>query len=70
MGVTGEGLTYQWQWSKNGSYWGTYNGTGSKTAEMSVVATAVRNGYYYRCIITDAEGNTVMTEAVQLTVAE
>ena len=46
-----------------------YSGaTGCKTATLSIEATAGRNGYQYRCVITDATGATVNSSAATLTV--
>ena len=69
VSATGSGLTYQWQTktSSSGS-WKNCTFTGSKTATMSVSATTARNGYYYRCKITDSAGNVVYTNTVKLTV--
>ena len=67
--ATGTGLTYQWQWRKNASSsWASTSVTGNKTATITVSATTARNGYQYRCVITDANGNVVNSDAVTLTV--
>ena len=67
VSATGSGLTYQWQTktSSSGS-WKNCTFTGSKTATMSVSATTARNGYYYRCKITDSAGNVTYTNTVRL----
>ena len=67
--VTATGAeSYQWQYrtSSTGTW---YNSTltGAKTATVSVPATAARNGFQYRCKITNAAG-TVYTVIVTLTV--
>lgn len=65
--VTGEGLTYQWQYSSNdGASW--TNST--TTAKTNYKSTAKKNwdGRLYRCIITDANGDTRITEPVRLNV--
>ena len=67
VSATGAGLTYQWQFCKGGK-WENSGMTGSKTATISVPATAARNGQQYRCIITDANGNKVISNAAKLTV--
>ena len=41
---------------------------GNKTATISMTAKQIRADYSYRCVITDAEGNTVTSDAAQLTV--
>ena len=66
----GEGLTYQWQWSRNGSEWYSSALGTARTAELEVPCTADRNGQYYRCQIKDSSNNTVFTEAARLTVTE
>ena len=67
--ATGEGLTYQWQWRKNASStWATTTVSGNKTATISVPATAARNGYQYRCVVTDVNGSKVHSNAATLTV--
>ena len=67
--ATGEGLKYQWQYrtSSKGS-WKNETATGSKTATLSVAVTAARNGYQYRCVITDKYGNVLSSNAATLTV--
>ena len=66
--ATGTGLSYQWQYRKSptGS-WYNSGSTGNGTATLSVPATAARNGFEYRCRITNAAG-TVYTDVVTLTV--
>ena len=65
--AVGEGLTYQWQWNDGSGWKNSSNGT---EASLSVVAASHRNGYLYRCVIMDVNGNSAVTEAVTLTVAE
>ena len=69
--ATGEGLTYQWQWqSANGGDWGLSGLPTAKSASLEVPATADRNGQHYRCVITDANGNSVNSDAVTLTISK
>ncbi len=71
VGANGIGLTYQWQYSADGgATWGKTSSTGSATATLSVSAVAARNGYLYRCVVTDATGASKTTNAVKLTVTE
>ena len=67
--ATGSGLTYQWQYrtSSSGS-WKNASATGNKTATLSVPGTDSRNGFQYRCKITDSAGNVIYTKIVTLTV--
>ena len=62
----GDGLTYQWQFN-GGTGWKNSTMTGCRTAAMSVLVNAGRNGYQYRCVITDRYGNTVTSDAAMLT---
>ncbi len=69
VAAQGEGLTYQWQVSSsNGERWGNTSLAGAKTQTLQLVAPATYNGRLYRCVITDAKGNTVTTNAAKLTV--
>ena len=65
--ATGEGLTYLWQYRSSASgTWKTTTQSGYKTATLSVPVTESRNGYQYRCQITDADGNVIYTDAAVL----
>lgn len=65
----GEGLTYQWEWrSKSTNPWSASSSHGNKTNAITIDALANRNGYYYRCVVTDAYGNVVESNAALLTV--
>ena len=67
--VTATGAeSYQWQYRTNetGS-WYVSGLTGAKTAELSVPATAARNGFQYRCKVTNSSGS-VFSNIVTLTV--
>jgi len=67
--VLGEGLTYQWQYRTSAKdSWKNETATGSKTATLSVAVTAARNGYQYRCVITNQAGDMVTSNAATLTV--
>ena len=67
--ATGAGLKYQWQASKDkGATWTNSGMTGNKTATLTVSAIASRNGYQFRCIVTDKNGKTVTSNAAKLTV--
>ena len=67
--ASGAGLTYQWQYKKaGGSTWYNSSFTGSKTATMSVPVIAARDGYQYRCVVKDANGNTATSSGAKLTV--
>lgn len=63
--ATGEGLTYQWYYSKDGgNVWSRSGMTGALTDTLSVKLTSSRNGQMYRCVVKDANGNTVTSDTV------
>ena len=65
----GEGLTYQWQTKLNETAnWGNTGLNGNKTDTLSFNAPSAYNGRQYRCIVTDAYGNTVTSDPMTLTV--
>lgn len=66
--ATGDGLTYQWQVKTTTGSWKNTTLSGNKTATLKVTASAGRNGYQYRCVITDAAGRTATSKAATLTV--
>jgi len=67
--ATGDGLTYQWQYSNNGgTTWNNSPAEGNKTATLTVPATQDRNGLKYRCKVTDSHGSTLTSDAATLTV--
>ena len=66
--ATGAGLKYQWQFSADGTTWKNSTLAGYNTAAMSVPVTAARNGYQYRCVITNANGAKTTSSAAKLTV--
>lgn len=65
--AAGTGLIYQWQYSTDGGSWVNI-GTASASADTLTVSplTLTMNGRYYRCVITDAYGNSVNTDTAQL----
>ena len=65
----GADLSYQWQYQKPGSStWINSTAKSGKTAYYSVSVRGELNAYKYRCKLTDANGITVTTDAVALTV--
>jgi len=67
--VKGTGLKYQWQFRKNAKgAWKKATGTGNKTATFKVPVTAAKNGYQYRCVITDKYGNVINSKVATLKV--
>ncbi|MBR3556710.1 MAG: immunoglobulin domain-containing protein [Oscillospiraceae bacterium] len=65
VAASGTGLTYQWQYSKNGTTW--TNKTGATSASYTVTAKESYNGMLYRCIVTNA-GGSVTSGTAKLTV--
>ena len=65
--ATGTGLTYQWQTYKNGK-WVNSSLNGAKTNVLSVPVTRARNGYKFRCVVTDASGKKVTSSTATLSV--
>ncbi len=70
VAASGTGLTYQWQWSAdNGKTWkdSTSATTGYRSATLQVTATTARNGYQYRCKVSNSAG-TVISDTAALNV--
>lgn len=66
----GEGLSYQWQYSKDGGKsWISSTASSAKTATLSTTAQTAYNGRLYRCVIKDGNGNSVVTDYAVLIVA-
>lgn len=63
----GVGLTYQWYYRQAGkTVWYASGSAGANTSELTIVATAKRNGQSYRCVVTDAMGNQITSEAATI----
>ena len=63
----GEGLTYQWQVNKDGT-WRNATFDGAQTATLSVEIMTSRNGFKFRCIVKDVYGVTVTSNEAYLKV--
>ena len=63
----GEELTYQWQVYKNGD-WKNTSLVGNNTSTLAVDVTAARDGFIFRCIITNADGESINSSEVTITV--
>ena len=61
--ATGDGLTYQWQVNKTGT-WNNCTSAGNKTATFSFTTKASYSGWQYRCVVTDANGSVTTVSAV------
>ena len=68
VAAEGEGLTYQWYFSKDGG--AAWEKSSGKLDTLTVEFKAYRNNYLYYCEVTDIEGNSVNTNVVRLTAAE
>ena len=67
----GEGLTYQWEYcNASSNKWRRSSMEGIQTDTIKVEAGSWRNGQKYRCVIKDAEGNTLISDAATLTVTQ
>ena len=59
--------SYQWQYSEDqGQTWTNTTAEGYNTATMSVRAISDRFRNLYRCILTDADGNVLITNSVKM----
>ncbi|MGN0421001.1 MAG: BspA family leucine-rich repeat surface protein [Acetatifactor sp.] len=69
VSATGDGLTYQWQLCYAGD--DTFRNctfSGADTATLTVDATKARNGYSFRCVVTDERGNSITSDVAKLTI--
>lgn len=66
--ATGTKLTYLWQYRKPGGDWADSSAMtqGYNTATLSPLGSSTRDGYQYRCIITDADGNRTISDPATL----
>ena len=64
VAAEGSGLTYQWQISDDGG--ATWTNSSVKTASYSTKLTADRIGRMVRCIVKDAGGGTVTSDAASM----
>ena len=64
--ATGEELTYQWQVKIGTRDWQNTSLNGAQSATLSFLVVGGYFGRQYRCIITDKNGNTAMSDAATL----
>lgn len=65
----GEGLKYQWQYQRpGGERWIDTTMEGANKPTVMIETTSARDGYKYRCVITDVTGNEVISESAIMTV--
>lgn len=67
--ASGIGLKYQWQWKAPEGAWENCPAriTGSNSAIVKPMMLKERDGYLFRCIVTDEKGEMVSTTAAALT---
>lgn len=69
--VCGTGLNYQWQYcNASSNIWRDSSMAGAETETIRVPITSARDGQKYRCIVTGAEGGSVTSRVVYLTVGK
>ena len=67
--AAGYQLSYQWQYLNVGEEeWRKSSKSGNDSATLVVPITEAKNGQKYRCVITDGDGNTVTSNAAEITV--
>ena len=66
----GDGLKYQWQVFKNGTWTNCSVNDGAKTDTMTLEAKMSRDGLKYHCVVTDKYGQTETSKDITLYVSE
>ena len=67
--ATGEGLKYRWYYQRpDGTIWSETSMEGCERPTVFIESTAARDGYKYKCKITDVTGNVVYTEVATMRV--
>ena len=64
--ASGENLTYQWQVDTTGTGWKNVTSSGYNKSAIKVQLTLARNGYQYRCVVTDGDGNSVISNPAMI----
>ncbi len=65
--ATGTGLTYRWQTKVSATAdWSNTSIAGYKTASLHFTVAAAHNNRQYRCVVTDSNGNSVISKAATL----
>ena len=68
VAAQGSGLKYQWQTYSSGT-WKNSSLSGYNTATLSVPVTQARDGYKFRCVVTDSSNKKATTNTVTLRVS-
>ena len=67
--ATGNGVTYEWFYSADGgATWTKSYATGYMTNTLEVVLHSYRDGYLYKCVVSDVLGNSVESDTASMTV--
>ena len=67
VSASGSGLTYQWwQNVNNGKGWVIMDTAGARQPIFNIPVAAFRNGYKYRCVVADSNGNSETSNEVTL----
>lgn len=69
--ATGRNLTYQWQFlpTDTNAQWSNTSATGATTKQLTVQALSYRNGYKYRCVVSDGYNNQIISNEATLTIS-
>lgn len=69
--AAGRKLTYQWQFlpTDTDAQWSNTTATGATTSQLTIQALSYRNGYKYRCIVSDGYNNQVISDEATLTIS-
>lgn len=71
VNAIGEELTYQWEVSKDGGYtWNISNVDGYNTPALTFIPTRDFHGRLYRCVVTNGNGHSIVSEPALLLIEE
>ena len=62
--ATGTNLTYQWQWSSNGSTWKNCTSTGYNKDTFRFTMKEVLDGREYRCVVSSGTDSVISDSAM------
>lgn len=65
--AVGSGLTYLWQFNNGTDGWANSTTAGQGTKSISVQSELRKNGWKYRCIISDSKGNSLTSQEASYT---
>lgn len=69
--ATGKGLKYQWELSKDGGLtWNKSTVDGYLTSTISFVAIENYHGRKYRCVVTDENGDSIISDSATILISE